>query len=167
MSMYYTIYKITNKINGKIYIGKHQTTNINDSYYGSGAKLLLAIEKYGKQNFIKEVLFTYDNEHDMNEKEKEIITEEFVSRKDTYNIGVGGEGGPHFKGKTHSLESRIKMGRFKNRTHSTETKAKIAEANRNRKVSDKTKQKIAEKAKIREAQKKLKRTSGQVTMPVS
>ena len=59
------------------------------------------------------------------------------------------------------------MGRFKNRTHSTETKAKIAEANRNRKVSDETKQKIAEKAKIREAQKKLKRTSGQVTMPVS
>jgi hypothetical protein len=40
----------------------------------------------------------------MNSKERELITEEFVSRKDTYNAGVGGEGGPHFKGKTHSHE---------------------------------------------------------------
>lgn len=37
--MYYTIYKTTNLINGKYYIGKHQTENIYDNYYGSGVAL--------------------------------------------------------------------------------------------------------------------------------
>ena len=38
--MFYTIYKITNKINGKIYIGKHQTKDPYDLYYGSGKAIL-------------------------------------------------------------------------------------------------------------------------------
>ena len=156
--MYYTIYKTTNKINGKFYIGKHQTTDPNDSYYGSGIKLQLAIEKYGKDNFTKEVLFIFDNEHDMTQKEKEIITEEFVSRKDTYNVGIGGEGGPHFKGKTHSLESRSKMGNRRTQPLSIEAREKISQANRRRKFSDETKKKISEKAIIREAKKKILKT---------
>ena len=107
--MFYTIYKITNNINGKIYIGKHQTDDPYDSYYGSGKLLKSAIKKYGKHNFKKEILFIFDNEKDMNLKEIEIITPEFVLREDNYNIGVGGEGGPHFYGKNHSEESREKI----------------------------------------------------------
>jgi hypothetical protein len=44
--MFYIIYKITNKINGKIYIGKHQTKDVQDSYMGSGKRLRYAIKKY-------------------------------------------------------------------------------------------------------------------------
>jgi group I intron endonuclease len=102
---YYTIYQITNKLNGKVYIGKHQTKRLDDHYYGSGKKLLAAIKKYGKENFSKEILFVFETEQEMNDKEKEIITEEFVSRTDTYNVGIGGEGGPHFKGKKHTEET--------------------------------------------------------------
>ena len=104
--MYYTIYQTINKINGKVYIGKHQTSNPNDSYIGSGILLKEAIKKYGKHNFEKKILFVFDNEEEMNLKEKEIITEEFISREDVYNIGVGGEGGPHFSGKSHSPKQR-------------------------------------------------------------
>ena len=103
--IYYTIYQINNKINGKIYIGKHQTKRINDHYYGSGKKILMAIKKYGKENFEKKILFVFETEYEMNEKEKEIITEEFVKRLDTYNVGVGGEGGAHFKGKKHTANT--------------------------------------------------------------
>ena len=146
--MLYTIYKVTNKINGKIYIGKHQTENPNDGYFGSGKFIKSAIRKYGKENFIKEVLFIFETELEMNEKEKELITEEFVSRKDTYNAGVGGEGGPHFKGKTHSTDSIEKM--TKNRkdfTYSEEARRKISESNKRRVLSEKTRQKLSEKAK--------------------
>lgn len=107
--MKYTIYQITNKLNGKIYIGKHQTENIDDGYFGSGVALKEAIKKYGKEFFEKEILFVFNTEQEMNAKERELITEDFVKRKDTYNLGVGGEGGPHFKGKTHSKETINKI----------------------------------------------------------
>jgi hypothetical protein len=47
--MKHYIYKITNLINNKIYIGKHSSKNMNkDNYIGSGYLLLKAIKKYGK-----------------------------------------------------------------------------------------------------------------------
>jgi len=89
----YTVYKITNKIDGKIYIGKHQTKDLNDGYMGSGKLISRAIQKYGIENFEKEILFQFDNEADMNEKEAELVSEEFCMREDTYNLCPGGHGG--------------------------------------------------------------------------
>ena len=150
MYMKYTIYKITNTINGKIYIGKHQTENINDSYFGSGVTLEKAIKKYGKQYFKKEVIFIFDNEVDMNVKEREIVTEEFIARKDNYNKAVGGEGGSNFKGKKHTEETKRKLSEIsKNRIISDETRQKISDGNRRRVLSDETKLKLSEKAKLR------------------
>jgi hypothetical protein len=91
--MFYTIYKIINNINSKIYIGKHQTKTPNDFYMGSGKLLKSAYEKYGRENFTKEILFVFDNEAEMNAKEAELVTEEFCLREDTYNICPGGKGG--------------------------------------------------------------------------
>lgn len=90
--MFYLVYKTTNLINGKFYIGIHETENINDSYLGSGILLKKAIKKYGNNSFNKEIMFIYDNKLDMINKEKELVTEEFISRRDTYNISKGGFG---------------------------------------------------------------------------
>ena len=96
MQTQYIIYKTTNLMNGKIYIGQHQTNNIDDGYLGSGVAITAAVAKYGKENFSKEVLFTFDNINDMNAKEIEIVTEDFVSREDTYNVSLGGHGSRGF-----------------------------------------------------------------------
>jgi hypothetical protein len=148
--MRYTIYKVTNTINGKIYIGKHQTENPYDDYLGSGIGIRRAINYYGKHCFIKEVLFDYNTEEEMNAKEKELVTEEFVRSKNTYNCGVGGEGGPQFKNKKHKLSTKIRLSEYsKTRRHSAATRKKISEANSRRRLSIETREKLSQKAKER------------------
>lgn len=104
----YTIYKTINKINGKYYLGKHETVDPNDSYYGSGKAIEEAINKYGKENFYKEILFIFQTPDAMNQKEIELVTKDIVNDPMSYNLGVGGEGGPHFKGRRHTEETKRK-----------------------------------------------------------
>ena len=87
--MFYTIYKITNKLNNKFYIGMHKTTNLNDGYMGSGKLIQRAIEKHGAENFTKEILHVFDNETDMRNKEKELV----ILSENSYNLLEGGKGG--------------------------------------------------------------------------
>lgn len=158
--MRYTIYQVTNNLNGKIYVGKHQTLDPYDSYYGSGTAIKNALKKHGKENFTKKVLFIFKTEEEMNNKEKELITEEFVKRKDTYNKSVGGEGGPHFKGKTHTEETRKKLSEAsKNipKVYTKQSKERHTEAGRKRVWSEETRRKISEKAKLRKQTEETKR----------
>jgi hypothetical protein len=76
-----------------MYVGKHQTDNLDDGYMGSGKNIRAAIKLYGVENFHKEILFVFDNEAEMNQAEAEIVTEEFILRDDTYNLCIGGQGG--------------------------------------------------------------------------
>lgn len=89
----YIIYKTTNKLNCKIYIGCHKTRNLDDGYIGSGTILKRAIEKYGIENFDKEILFVFDTPEEMFAKEAEIVDKIFVELDTTYNILEGGRGG--------------------------------------------------------------------------
>lgn len=112
--IFYTVYKVTNKINGKFYIGVHKTTNLNDDYLGSGKLIKRAIIKYGKNSFQKEILFVFDNSLEMYLKEKEILTEEFLESNNTYNLRIGGFGGWDYlnndpSNPTHSKEHLSKM----------------------------------------------------------
>ena len=86
----------------------------------------------------------------MNSKEKELVSEEFIKRKDNYNESLGGEGGSNFKGKKHTDETKQKLSEInKGKTHSEETKKKISDANRKRVISEETKLKLSKKAKLR------------------
>ena len=87
--MFYTVYKITNNLNNKFYIGMHQTENLEDGYMGSGRIIKKVIKKYGVENFTKEILHVFDNEIDMRNKEKELV----VISEESYNLCPGGKGG--------------------------------------------------------------------------
>ena len=113
--MFYTIYKVTNQIDGKFYIGSHKTKDLNDNYMGSGKYLKYAQEKYGVKNFTKEILFVFDNAEQMYSKEAELVNEEFLATENTYNLKIGGFGGFDY------LNSTL----FNNPSHTTEHSRKM------------------------------------------
>lgn len=86
----YLVYKITNRFDGKIYVGCHSTLNKDDRYMGSGVEIKEALKKYGRKSFVKEILFEFDTKEEMLAKEKELVTKEFCMREDTYNRIEGG-----------------------------------------------------------------------------
>lgn len=78
---------------GKIYLGVHGTDDIDDGYLGSGKFLLLAIKKYGKENFVRQVIHIFDDEEIAYALEKEVVDQKFILRKDVYNCTFGGRSG--------------------------------------------------------------------------
>lgn len=126
--MFYYLYKITNTINDKIYIGVHKTTDLNDGYMGSGKIISSAIKKHGIQNFNKEILQHFDNYEDALEKEKEVVNDVFLLREDVYNIRRGGQGGFDYINKNGLWALRHgEKNSFYGKKHTHETKKIIAE----------------------------------------
>jgi len=91
------IYKITNKINNKIYIG--QTTrrlktrwngHISKSYSKTGSPLHAAIKKYKKENFTIEIIKKCYSREELNEEEIRLIQEYNSLAPNGYNIMKGG-----------------------------------------------------------------------------
>lgn len=113
------LYRVTNLLNNKIYVGVHRTDNVDDGYMGSGkaisAAISAAIKKYGVENFSKEIIGIFDTYDDALDAEAEIVTEEFVLRTDTYNLKIGGRGGfDHINKSPQSLEYKKKGGKAGN-----------------------------------------------------
>jgi hypothetical protein len=88
--LFYIIYETRNIKNNMIYIGQHTTKNLNDSYLGSGLRLKRAIKYYGCANFEKTILFIFTTQQEMIDKEIELVDDNFIARKDTYNLIAGG-----------------------------------------------------------------------------
>lgn len=111
------IYKITNKINGKIYVGKDLHNNQN--YYGSGILIQNAIKKYGIENFEKSILENCTDKNHLNQQEKYWI--KYLNTQDRnigYNIHGGGDGGDTFSGKHHTENSKSKSSESNKKTWS-------------------------------------------------
>ncbi len=98
-----TIYKTTNLVNGKIYIG--QTKSKSKYYIGSGKILRLAIKKYGAGKFRREIICECKSQDELDEREQYWIAHYNSTDSDIgYNIQLGGNS----KGKWTN-ESKLKL----------------------------------------------------------
>ena len=109
--MKYIIYKITNNINNKFYIGKHKTNNIHDKYMGSGILIKRAVKKYGIENFTKTIIMVCDDEELCNEQEERIVDEFLVEDEQCYNLRTGGCGGSDYC--SEETKAKIRSARAK------------------------------------------------------
>ena len=122
MNKTYYVYKHTNRVNGKVYIGitSQKPRDRWDSGWGyqKNKHFWDAIQKYGWDSFDHEILFSELTPEEAFKKEQELIAE-YDSRnyKKGYNCSTGGESGAvgcsgerhHMYGKHHTLESKAKI----------------------------------------------------------
>jgi len=135
------VYKTTNLLNGKIYVGKKEGDD--PSYIGSGYILKKAIAKYGKENFKKEILETCGSREELVEREIFWIKELNATDPDIgYNVAEGGNGGNTYYGKTVEEMTAIRE--------------KISEAGKGRVFSEEHRKKLAEAAHRRKGNKPCK-----------
>lgn len=86
------VYKTTNLISDRIYIGIHsQNGEEFDGYLGSGKWFRRSVKYHGGSNFKRETLYSYVTREEALEKESQIVNEEFLSRSDVYNLTLGGK----------------------------------------------------------------------------
>lgn len=171
--MKYYIYRITNLIDNKTYVGQRlcpkNKTPETDTYMGSGKIIKLAEKKYGLENFKKEILVKYiPTKERTDDLEVKYIKYERLwhGEENCYNIANGGNGPGTMsdetkikiseanKGKPKSYETRVKLSAANKGKHpSAETRAKMSATHKGKHrapMSDETKAKIsaAEKGKL-------------------
>ena len=148
------IYSITNKINGKQYVGlttktvKHRWSIHQRSIDLLDCALHRAMRKYGLDNFSVETIEKVNGGRELL-CEREVYwidkLQTFSGNGGGYNMTLGGEG---MSGYEHTDETRRKISESrKGITHDEETKRKIGEANKGNTPSDEAKRKMSEAAK--------------------
>lgn len=109
---FHYIYRITNKLNGKFYIGMHSTDDLEDGYFGSGKYLWYSINKYGKEVHEMEILEHYFSREDLAAREKELVNKELLQNEMCVNIRLGGDGGggwDHVNADSEFLSNQVKL----------------------------------------------------------
>jgi group I intron endonuclease len=140
INYYGVVYRITNKLNGKCYIGK----TVNSTRFSvhiskaikTGVKTLIgnAIRKNGADAFIYEIIEPCNSDKELNEREIFYIDFYKTFHSDGgYNLTKGGDGGHK---RFVSIETRLKIiAANTGRPCAPETKKKISDAQKGRKLS--------------------------------
>lgn len=89
---FHFLYRTTNTINGKYYIGVHSTWDLDDGYLGSGMRITRAVRKYGRDHFLCEVIQFFEKREDAYLAEIEEVSRHLGSDL-CMNLHPGGNGG--------------------------------------------------------------------------
>jgi group I intron endonuclease len=123
------IYKTTNQLNQKSYIG--QTRRLKDkNYLGSGKLIKQALVKYGKENFTREILYECFTQKELDEKEVASIIYYETFSPIGYNLSEGGQFGMGFS-KFKYLSEEEKED-FRNKIRDYQNLPEIKEKNKER-----------------------------------
>jgi group I intron endonuclease len=134
------VYLITNKINGKQYVG--QTSKTLDSRWYDHIKIRLrpscsylhsAIDKYGADNFTIEMLVAVNTKEESNFYECALIKALGTKAPDGYNLTDGGDGGTGYVF-TDEQRRKVSEGQM-GRKMSEKARAKLMERNKGNKFS--------------------------------
>ena len=151
------LYKTTNLLNGRFYIGMHSTENPDDGYLGSGRRIKAEIKKYGRENFKREILEVLTSRDALKAREAEFVNEALRSDPLCLNLKNGGEGGGRIWNAEHlkkfkagnakggkitgaingaskfkqlNKSGRLNPARFRNKNHTDDTKRKMSLSHR-------------------------------------
>jgi group I intron endonuclease len=151
------IYKTTNLINNKIYVG--QDSKNDPSYLGSGKIIKDAIKKYGESNFIKEILEECTTKEELDEREIYWINKlNSINSEIGYNLALGGNS--PMKNRRHTDKTKIKLSLlWKGKKRTPENKEKLSKSKTGTKHTEETKKKISKSGKGRIAPNKGIKTS--------
>lgn len=118
---YHYIYKTTNILNGKYYIGMHSTDNLEDGYIGSGKRLWHSINKHGKENHVCEILEFLPDRKSLADREAELVNEDALKDTKCMNLKLGGTGSWDFINTnklSHSKAGKAGAAAFKHKLNS-------------------------------------------------
>lgn len=125
------VYKTTNLVNNKIYVGVHkQVTDSFDGYLGSGKWFRRSVKFHGRYNFIRETLSIHSSMDSAYSEERIIVNEDFLDSGNSYNLRLGGKGGWDVVNKSSYYKEKSKARRLElygtlmPNCHSTEAKNK-------------------------------------------
>jgi group I intron endonuclease len=130
------VYRTTNNVNGKKYVGRHVgDPEVDGHYLGSGVAIKAAIKKYGRNNFSRETLEVCETEELLLEREEFWITElNAVNDPDYYNINERSVGFSSIRSPEHCANiSKAKIGK-KRKPFTEEAKRNMGLASLGRKM---------------------------------
>jgi group I intron endonuclease len=159
---YHYLYKTTNTINQKFYIGMHSTDNLDDQYLGSGKYLRNSIKKYGRDKFKIEFLEFFESRKSLIEREEFIVNSDFIKDPLCMNLRTGGTGGPDKNfGSKRSEETKFKMSKW---IRTPEMRENMRNAQLGKKASKitKLKQRLKKLGTTHTAETKLKMSSKKI-----
>ena len=117
------VYKTTNLLNGRFYVGVHKTSNpeVFDGYFGSNKLLKAAIKKYGRENFIRETLINCYEDAEEAYSIEAMLVKTVKEDPRSYNLEPGGIGNINFGKSVVALGIGIHGASFEERSEWSKT----------------------------------------------